>query len=291
MAAADEDNAPVAVEGPHGPIRLKWHELRTRLGEAPFKPKRLMHGWRIGASLELDVMPTADGRFAVLHDFTLGPNTTGCGRVSETQLAALAGLHHRDRDGVADPDAPVLSLAAMLAPLAALPRAPGTLLQFDLKLAVGQALPEAALADAASAAAGIADAIVVGAMDLPQARRLAEAMPGARLGYDPQRAVARMPELLREPERLLAHFERRRAGLALAYLHYGIVVEAAARGFPLVERLLDLGIETDAWTLNPGPRLTDDVLRKVVESGVRQITTDAPHDLARRITALGRARP
>jgi hypothetical protein len=53
-----------------------------------------------------------------------------------------------------------------------------------------------------------------------------------------------------------------------------------------VGRLLDLGIETDAWTVNPGPALTDAILRTLVKAKVRQITTDAPIEIARRIAAL-----
>ena len=82
--------------------------------------------------------------------------------------------------------------------------------------------------------------------------------------------------LARDPGRLLRHIERRRDGLTLAYLRYDLVVAAEAHGFPLVGRLLDLGIETDAWTLNPGPNLAPAILRALVGSRVRQITTDAP---------------
>ena len=114
-------------------------------------------------------------------------------------------------------------------------------------------------------------------------------MPGARLGYDPMRAASRDPGLARDPERLLRHIERRRDGVALAYLRFDVVVAAEARGFPLVGRLLDLGIETDAWTSTLARRLSDAALRTLVEAGVRQITTDAPTEIARRIAALGMA--
>ncbi len=231
-------------------------------------------------------MTSADGRFAVLHDSTLGPSTTGTGRVSETPLAAMAGLLHRDREGFEDAEAPVRSLADLLAPLGSLPRAPTTSLQLDLKVPEEKPLPESAIADAATAVAGFEDAIVVGSMDLGQAQRLAAAMPGARLGYDPQRAIARSPDLARSPESLLRHLERRREGLALAYLRFDLVLTAVEQGFSLVDRLLDLGIETDAWTLNPGPGLTDGVLHSLLYAGVRQITTDDPGELARRIARL-----
>jgi hypothetical protein len=111
-------------------------------------------------------------------------------------------------------------------------------------------------------------------------------MPGARLGYDPMRAASRDPGLARYPERLFRHVERHGKGVALAYLHFDIVVASEVRGFPLVGRLLDLGIETDAWTVNPGPGLTDNTLRTLLKAKVRQITTDAPIEIARRVAAL-----
>ncbi len=277
---------PVAADGPRGPVRLKWHKLRTRFAEAPFKPANLALGWRLGASLEVDILATADGRLAVLHDSTLGPSTTGSGRVAETRLAAMAGLLHRDRAGAAEADAPVHSLVDLLAPLASLPRASTTSLQLDLKVPEGAPLPESAIADAAAAVAGIEDAIVVGSRDFNQARRLAAEMPGARHGYDPQRAVERSSDLARSPERLLRHLEHRLPSLAIAYLRFDLVLRAAEQCFPLVDRLLALGIETDAWTVNAGPDLSDAVLRGLLHAGVRQITTDDPEELARCIAKL-----
>jgi hypothetical protein len=197
----------------------------------------------------------------------------------------MAGLCHRDGAGAADANAPVLGLGELLAPLRSLPRAPGATLQLDLKLPEGRPVPAAALADAAAAAADLGPAIVVSSYYLDQARQVVAAVPGARLGYDPLRAVSRDPGLARDPSRLLRHIERRRDGVVLACLRYDLVVAAEARGFPLVGRLLDLGIETDAWTLNPGPHLRKAMLRCLVEAGVRQITTDAPIELARRIAA------
>ncbi|QFI68920.1 glycerophosphodiester phosphodiesterase [Sinorhizobium alkalisoli] len=268
-------NTPVAVEGPHGPVRLKWHKLRRHLTEAPFKRSNLALGWQLGASLEIDLLATADSRFAVLHDATLGPSTTGRGHVARMPIAATRGLFHRDAAGAPDPDAPVLSLTELVAPLRTLPRAPSAILQLDLKLLQGQRLPDAAIADAAAAVAGLGDAIIVGSHHLDDARRLVAAIPGARLGYDPMLAVSRQPTL-REPERLLRHIERRRLGVSLAYLRFDAILAAERQGFPLARRLLDLGIETDAWTVNPGRIGIDTILRTLMEANVRQVTTDAP---------------
>jgi glycerophosphoryl diester phosphodiesterase len=290
MTASAPLAVPVSAGGPHGPIRLKWHMLRTRYDEAPFRPSNLALGWRLGAALEIDILASADSRFAVVHDMTLAPATTGRGHLARLPLAALAGLFHRDRAGTADPDAPVLPLADLVAPLRALPRAPGALLQLDLKVPEGRALPDAAVADAAAAVAGLGPAIVVGSHNLHEARRLTAAVPGARLGYDPMRAASRDPGLARDPRRLFRHILRRGDGVATAYLRFDIVAAAEAMGYPLVRGLLDLGIETDAWTVNPVPGVSNTVLSRLVEAGVRQITTDAPLELARRIAALGTGR-
>ena len=283
-ASGQTSNMPIAVEGPHGSIRLKWHKLRTHLAEAPFKRSNLMLGWRLGASLEVDILATANGRIAVLHDPTLGPSTTGRGRVLHMP-SSMGGLFHRDADGAGDPDAPVLSLAELVAPLRTLPRAPSANLQLDLKILEGHALSDSALADAAAAIAGLADSIVIGSHHLNDAHRLVAAMPGSRLGYDPMLAASRQPGL-RDPERLLRHIERRRAGVTLAYLRFDVIVAAENQGFPLVARLLDLGIETDAWTVNPGLDMTDAILSTLVEAKVRQVTTDAPSEIFRLIRSL-----
>jgi glycerophosphoryl diester phosphodiesterase len=277
--------APTAVEGPHGPIRLKWHKLRTRLEEAPFRRSNLIAGWQGGAALEIDIITAADQRFIVAHDATLGPSTTGRGRIAEMRADQLTGSFHRARDGRADHEAPVLPLAEFLAPLKRLPPASGTHLQLDLKVPEGRVMAEASVADAAAAVAGLENAIVIGSHGLEEARRLVAAMPGARLGYDPMRAASRDPGLRRSAERLLRHMERRRAGVSLAYLSFNAVLAAEDQGFPLVQRLLDLGIETDAWTVNPGLELRP-VLHGLVEAKVRQITTDSPHEIAAEIRRL-----
>jgi glycerophosphoryl diester phosphodiesterase len=201
-------------------------------------------------------------------------------------LGSLRGLFHRDREGAPDLDAPVLSLAELAAPLRNLPRAPSANLQLDLKILKGRRLPGSAVADAATALAGLGEAVVVGSHHLDEARTLAAAIPGAKLGYDPMLSASRHPTLSRDPERLLRHMERRRAGVTLAYLSFEAVVAAERKGFPLVARLLDLGIETDAWTVNPGRGMTDAILRTLVEAKVRQITTDAPVEIYRRIRSL-----
>jgi glycerophosphoryl diester phosphodiesterase len=216
----------------------------------------------------------------VLHDATLGPSTTGRGRVASKTSEDMSGLFHRDESGNADLGAPVLSLAELIARLERMPSGVSANLQLDVKVLDGRPLSERSIADAAAAIADVKDKITVGSHYLDEVLRLAAAVPGIRIGYDPMMAASRDRGLVENPERLLRHIERRSAGLALAYLRYDAVLAAEQRGFPLVRRLLDLGIETDAWTVNPGPKTAGDLLLRLAEAGVRQITTDAPREIA-----------
>ena len=223
------------MDGPHGPIRLKWHMLRTRCAEAPFKPSNLALGWRLGASLEIDILaarrPALRRRCTTRRSAPPPPAAAGwpaCrsrpwpGSCTATRRASPT----RTRRCCRSPTSSRRSARCR--------EAPGANLQLDLKLLEGRALADAAVADAAAAVAGLEHAIVVGSHHLDEARRLVAAMPGARLGYDPMRAASRDPGLARDPERLLRHIERRREGVALAYLRFDVVVAAEARGFPLV---------------------------------------------------------
>ena len=284
--AVANPSIPIGAEGPHGVIRLKWHKARTNLSQAPFRLSNLVLGWELGASLEIDIIATADGRFIVAHDATLGPSTTGRGRVASLPYSAIAGALNRDADGVPDPDAPVLLLSEFVAPLRAMVPGHGANLQLDLKASTGHPLTQAAVRDAARAVTGLEQSIVVSSYNLHEARQVAAAIRAGRLGYDPMQAVARNPALSREPERLIRHLERRRAGMAIAYLNFGLVAFIESRGVRLVQRLLDLGIETDVWTVNTASRVADNILRILIESGVRQITTDEPAEIARRIARL-----
>ena len=197
---------PVSVDGPHGAIRLKWHKLRTHFTEAPFKPRNLALGWRLGASFEIDILAAADQRFVVTHDATLGPSTTGRGRVAGMPLAAMAGLFHRDRAGVAGPDAPLLSLAELVAPLRSQPRSPGAAPAARPQAAGGRcALPGGHRRRRGGRRWPGAAQSSSGPHYLDEARHLAAAMPGARLGYDPMRAASRDPGLARDPKRLFRH--------------------------------------------------------------------------------------
>ena len=144
----------------------------------------------------------------------------------------MSGLHHRDAAGIADPDAPVVTLAELASNLRRLPRAASANLQLDLKVLDGRPLSARSIADAAEALEGLGSTIVIGSHYLDEVRKLADAIPGARLGYDPMLAASRDQGLGRSPERMLRHMEKRRAGVTLAYLRFDAVIRAEEQGFP-----------------------------------------------------------
>src|SRR5262245_20090674 len=45
----------VHLQGPNGPIRLKWHRLRRTSGDVDFTLARLREGLAVGASMEVDL--------------------------------------------------------------------------------------------------------------------------------------------------------------------------------------------------------------------------------------------
>ena len=229
LADAAAAAVPISVDGPHGPIRLKWHKLRTRLGEAPFKRSNLALGWRPGASLEIDILAS---RGRPLRRGARRDARPGHDRARPDREHAARGLlgalpprpRRRRRSRCAGP---VSRRSRRAAPRPA--AGPDANLQLDLKVVEGQSLPDALIADAAAAVAGLERQIVIGSHYLEEARALVAAMPGARLGYDPMRAASRDPGLGRDPERLLRHMERRKDGVALAYLQFEAVTASGRR--------------------------------------------------------------
>ncbi|MBA3519635.1 MAG: hypothetical protein H0T75_18800, partial [Rhizobiales bacterium] len=76
--------------------RLKWHRLRRRMADPMFSLDVMQDGFRLGASMELDLRVRHDGGFVVLHDDTLDRETTGAGAASDQTIAGLRKLHFDD---------------------------------------------------------------------------------------------------------------------------------------------------------------------------------------------------
>lgn len=272
-------------------VRLKWHMLRRCEDEAPFKPANLVQGWRAGASLEIDIRVTADRKALVVHDPALGRSTTLRAVVGKVPSARVRGHHFRDAAGRPDTEAPCLLLGELLAHLEGVPPGPGALLQLDVKMRHHERLHEDALADIQAAAGGIAERIVVSSLRPEAARAIAEALPGAAVGYDPLDRFRQVRERTTDPLLMLEHLLATRAGVRWIYLHHPLVTRAAAAGVPLVAELRRAGLLVDVWTIDAGRPEAAATLAAALESGADQITTNGPAALAELVRAGHGDRP
>jgi glycerophosphoryl diester phosphodiesterase len=253
--------------------RLKWHRLRRSMSDPEFSAEVMAEGFRIGASMELDLQVRADGGFAVLHDETLERETKGQGRVADLDGAALSVIPYRQQTRP-------LILTEELADL--LPKAhPEALLQFDMKNDLAQ-IGLRGVAHLADHLADRAGAIIFSGACLDLIQALGQALPGARRGIDP---TDRLLDLWRlEGPRVVeaALLAELRGGTDphMVYLQWEMVLALAVQGLDLVALAQAEGVAVDAWThrlTQPDMGFTEaewPAFRALMALGPDQITTD-----------------
>ncbi len=263
-------------------VALKWHRARRVAGDPAFARARIAEGLALGASVEIDLNPLADGGFAVLHDATLDRETSGTGPVAALTGAALAALWRRAEDGGLRPE-PVATLDALVPALAG--AAPGALLQLDLKVGAA-ALTPAHVAGFARAMGPVAGHVIVSGED-PRALRALAGASGVAIGYDPCSAAA-LAALRADRDgpgfaaRALAAMPEARMIYLAADLILAVLDET---GFDLIAAMHAAGKPVDAYTL-PGAGPGDVArARRLVALGADQITCDAPANLAQALQA------
>ena len=123
---------PVSIDREGHRTWLKWHRGRRTATDPVFTGRRILEAMALGASVEVDLVVTADRGFAVLHDKTLEHETTGTGKVAAARAADIRRLNLRDNAGEPIPDT-VMLLEDLCALLAQQPPHPDALLQLDFK--------------------------------------------------------------------------------------------------------------------------------------------------------------
>jgi len=223
--------------------RLKWHRLRCKIGDPLFSPDVMAEGFRVGASMELDLRVRADGGFAVLHDDVLEGETTGKGLVCITNGPDLAAL------SMLDGGKPVMSsenLAGMIA--AAHPQA---LLQFDMK----DELPligSKGIDHLRDYFTDALDRIIVSGHDLDLIVALKQAMPDLKRGIDPTDKlvdISKAQGWTAVERDLLADLTGPTEPDTI-YLEWRLLLAAARQGLDLVALCHDHNKLVDAWTYN-----------------------------------------
>lgn len=221
--------------------RLKWHRLRRSMADPEFGAAVMAEGFRLGASMELDLQVRADGGFVVMHDARLERETTGHGLVAGLTGPDLARVRYRMQDR-----ALILSeeLAGMLT--VAHPRA---LLQFDMKNDLAEVRPRGVdhLADLFGGQTG---SIIVSGGSLPLIRALADRMPDLKRGIDPTDRLLDVWQTdgLVAVEAALSQDLRGGTDPDMVYLQWEMLVEAARQGLDMVALAHAEGVQVDAWT-------------------------------------------
>ena len=256
------------------PIRLKWHRLRRRLSDPEFGVDVLAEGFRLGASMEIDLQVRADGGFALLHDDDLDRETTGHGPVRGQTGAELTKLSLR---GQGRPPILTEDLASMIH--AAHPEA---LLQFDMKNDVVQ-VGAAGIAHLAAHFSPVSDALIVSGGSEPLIAALAKAMPGLKKGLDPtDDLLALWPQGLAVVSARLMATLRHPMRPEMVYLNWEMLLDAAARDLDMVALAHAEGVAVDAWThamVNPEAGFSDvewAQFSALLKLKPDQITTDSP---------------
>ena len=255
-------------------IRLKWHRLRRRLSDPEFGAAVLAEGFRLGASMELDLQVRADGGFVVLHDDNLDRETTGHGPVRLQTGPDLARLSLREQ-----PRPPILTEE-----LAGLIRAahPEALLQFDMKNDLAQ-VGASGVVHLSTLFGNNSDALIVSGASEPLIAALAKAMPGLKKGLDPtDDLLALWPQGFAAVEARLLATLRHPMRPEMVYLNWEMLLEAAAHGLDMVALSHAEGVAVDAWThamQDPDSGFSDAEWTRfsaLLKLKSDQITTDSP---------------
>ena len=265
--------------------RLKWHMLRRHKSDAAFLRENLALALHSGAACEVDIVFTADGHALCLHDDTLDRETTGHGRVADATRAAIERCRQRGPDGAALDSAP-LFLDEVAAAVAALGVAAPASVQLDVK-APAHALTQAALDRLACVLRGRADAFIASAYAWETVKCLVAAVPGLHAGFDPLACYSSAFPVDAEGFRGIAAFTLATAPKAsIYYLEARLILAALAHDVDLVREMTGGGAQVDAWTIDADHPHLRDVLRRLIDAGCHQITSNDPEHLQRIIDGL-----
>ena len=262
---------------------FKWHRGRRRAADPVFTGKRILEAMALGASVEVDLVVTADRGFAVLHDMTLDRETTGTGPVASASDAVIRQLRLRANDGTPLAE-PVMLLDDLCALMSSGTVHPDALLQLDYK-EDETVLDNRAVANFTRATTPVARNMIVSSGSAAAVKVLTGAVPGMRSGFDPSdEHVFRSALAANGLQRFVDDAVAASPDCDLIYLAWQIVILSDDAGFDIVDAFHKHGKRIDAWTIRSIDEVSLYVVGRLLDLRVDQITTDDPEGLA---AALG----
>lgn len=261
------------VHGGHR-VRLKWHRLRRRLSDPLFSAETMREGFRLGASMEIDLRIRRDGGFVVLHDETLDGETTGTGAIADRSMEELRLFHFKG-----EPRRPLIFTEDLAASLRK--AHPDALLQFDMKDDLA-AIGAKGLDHLAAVFADSAAAIIVSGDSLELIVEIGQRLPSLLRGIDPTDKLVALyrAQGLKAVERELVADLAGPTRPDTVYLAWRLVLRAKKDGLDLVELCRRADKKVDAWTFTlkePAKGFSDrewSDFSALLDLGVDQITTD-----------------
>ncbi len=238
MNSQQEAGLEIVREGHR--TRLKWHRLRRTMADPLFSAAVLADGFRLGASLELDLRVRADGGFVVLHDEVLEGETTGHGeicRLTRTEMESATFTDGR----------PLLFSEDLVSLLSA--AHPDALLQFDMKDDLAT-IGARGLEHLVTHFSAPPCPIIVSCHDLDLIVAVRERMPGLLRGIDP---TDKLVEMIRREgfggiaADLVADLTGPTAPDTV-YLEWELVLAANKQGIDPIAIAHEHGVKVDAWT-------------------------------------------
>ncbi len=254
--------------------RLKWHRLRRRMGDPLFSAETMESGFRIGASMEVDLRVRKDGGFVVLHDADLCRETSGNGEIIDLDASDLRDVT------MADGRRQVLTSEAMASILQG--GHPDALLQFDMKDNLAE-IGERGIDHLAQVFAKTPPtSLIIGGACLDLIVMARDRLPEWRRGIDP---TDKLVDLFRQygltaVEHNLLSDLRGPTDPDTVYLAWELVLEAHKGGLDLIGLCHAEGRRVDAWTYNlaaPSAGFSDSELQDfsmLLSLQPDQITTD-----------------
>lgn len=276
-------------------VVLKWHRARRCATDTAFTGARIIEGLRRGASIEVDLNRHAGGGFAVLHDPDLDRETTGQGRVDRADAAALRGLMLRDAGGYPT-DAPLMLLEDLADLVAQAGGDPRALLQLDVKTGA-DALTAGDIDSFGAAVARMGVRVILSSGDAHAVARLMAGVSARRtagvsvggpttdgaggnavlIGHDPC-SDDRLAYLRATGDYagFVADALAESPAAVMIYLAIPLILAAADAGFDLIAAFHRAGRQVDAWTMESATPADAVTLRRLLDLGADQITTDDP---------------
>jgi glycerophosphoryl diester phosphodiesterase len=301
---------PETLEKRKMPVTLVHHAACCRHQAPPGSLSALEQCLKNGAThIEIDIIPLADGSFALLHDQHLEVETSGQGRAPAMQRGQVENLYYKLGDQVTGEKVGFLEAAIEL--LIAHPET--KCLQLDLKPFTP--LTRGVLRGFLELLEPVKDRIQVTSVSDWAVRSLARFAPDLALGFDPllyldlEEGDPRPPEVppfrigaygLRDDHPLSAYqwgplgdYFAARAGALLVqapkgcewFIRAELLKMAHDAGFNWIDFLHQNGAQVDGWTIDVTQPKQVELAQFLVARGVDKLTTDTPARLAEKLLA------